>query len=82
MPGPGRAAVPGEYHAYAFPTDITPDRRDPDALKTLKQYGKPVTFTEEKSTLSSLRQHRWSKFQPLACNSGFLVNNLLVFPAL
>jgi len=38
--------TPGEYHAYAFPTDITPDRRDPEALKTLKQYGKPVTFTE------------------------------------
>ncbi len=37
---------PGEYHAYAFPTEIEMDYRDPDALKPLAKYGTAVRLGE------------------------------------
>ena len=38
--------TPGEYHAYAFPTEIELDYRDPDALKPFAKYGTAVKLGE------------------------------------
>ncbi len=38
--------TPGDYHAYAFPTEVALDRRDPDAIKPLEKHGKAVKFAE------------------------------------
>jgi hypothetical protein len=38
--------TPSEYHAYAFPTEIEMDYRDPDALKPFAKYGTAVKLGE------------------------------------
>jgi hypothetical protein len=38
--------TPGDYHAYAFPTQAEIDHRDPNAIKAFEKYGKPVKIGE------------------------------------
>jgi len=38
--------APGEYHAYALPSDIETDYRDPDSFKLFEKYAKALKFGE------------------------------------
>jgi Carboxypeptidase regulatory-like domain len=47
--------TPGSYHVFAFPTESQLDFRDPESLKDLEKYGKPIKIAEGEKQKAELK---------------------------
>lgn len=47
--------TPGSYHVFAFQTESQLDFRDPESLKDLEKYGKPIKIAEGEKQKAELR---------------------------